>query len=105
MSKYNIAYYANSLSRTSQSSPLLLQRQRGVNAARLKVTAARGGRQGREGRAQDLLSPALLPEMLVVLRLLLRRLVVVVAEGGVEEPLVPGRTLAAVELRCGEARR
>lgn len=43
--------------------------------------------------------PALLPEMLlVVLRLWLRWLV---AEGGVKEPLVPGRTLAAVKLRCG----
>lgn len=77
-------------------SPLLLQRQRGVNAARLEFKAAGGWRQGRERRPQDLLGPTLLPEVLVTLW---RRQLV--AEGDVEKPLVFGRTLAAVKLCCG----
>lgn len=85
------------------SSPLFFQGQRGVDTAPLRLTAAAGAgggrRQARQRGPQDLLSPALLPEMLVVLQLV-GRMLRLPGERGMKR-LVFGRTFRAVKLCCG----
>lgn len=84
------------------SSPLFFQGQGGVNAAGLCVRVAAGGggwQQGRRRGSQDLLGPALLPQVLMLLLRLGWRMLGLPGERGVG-CLIFGRALGAVKLCC-----
>lgn len=80
--------------------PLFFQRQGGVHAAGLGVRAAPrsgGGCQGGRGGSQHLLSPALLPQMLMLRQRLGHRVLGLPVERGVRS-LIFGRAFRAVKL-------
>lgn len=84
-------------------SPLLFQGQAGVDAAGLCVEGAGGRRRCGRG-PQDLLRPAFLPQVLVLLRRLSRRMLGLPGESGVRS-LLFGLVFRAVKLCWGGDKR